>query len=198
MMRTFVKGAVLSGLAGPLFMMLLSGDTFASEVKVASTKPTDVFLVSLQHSPALERADIKIVVETVAREDDALDAVLKGSAEIALFTLDTLTNRKFESQPSLFSVFTEPFVFSNAEQIYRIEETPLGDAVLADVAHIGINPLGYWNRGLTQILARQPMTSPGDFRGITIGGDRDTTHTYDSAAPILTSLGANNLLKNLR
>lgn len=141
-MRSFKKIAVFSGLAGSFFLSLATS-TFASEVKVATTKSTDVFLTALQRSPSLERADVKIVIETVAREDDALDAVLKGSADIGLFTLDVLSNRKFDEQPTLFSVFTRPFVFRNAEQIYRVEDTPLGDAVLADLARIGVTPLGY-------------------------------------------------------
>lgn len=162
----------------------------ASEVKVATTKPTDVFLVSLQRSSSLARANIKIIVETVPKEKDALNAVLDGSAEIGLFTFNTLSDRKFDNQPTLFSVFTEPFIFSYPKQIYRIENTPLGDAVLADVARIGVTPLGYWNRGLTQILAKQPLTSPEDFRGITIGGWA-TTFGDNGATPILISLGAN-------
>jgi TRAP-type C4-dicarboxylate transport system substrate-binding protein len=183
-----LRGALLSGFAWPLFA---SAYALASEVKVVTTTPTDIFPLSLQHSPALEATDTKVVVEASSNEDDVLNAVLNGSADVGLFSLSVLSNRKFDEQPTLFSVFTRPFVFNSSEQIYRLEDTPLGDAALADVARIGVSPLGYWNRGLTQILAKQPLTSPKDFQGITIGANWTATLKDSGARPILMDLGAN-------
>jgi len=179
------------GMLAALSLIFRSDVTRAVEIKVAiTTKAADGFIRSLQSSPSLEHAGIKVVVQAVATDDAALDAVLKGSADLALFSLDVLSKRKFDDQPKLFSVFTRPFFFDSSDQIFRVEDSALGDAVLADVARAGVLPLAYWNRGLSQIVARQPLQSIESFRGLKVAGYPTDWFDQDTDKLILTSLGA--------
>ncbi len=176
-------------LAG-LSLLFQSDVSFATEIKLATAKAADAFVKSLQNSPSLEHAGIKVVVQRLPTDDAVLDAVLRGSADLGLFALDVLSKRKFDDQPRLYSVFTRPFFFESSDQIFRLEQTPLGDAVLADVARAGVLPLAYWNGGLSQIMAKRPLESVESFRGLIVASDSENWSREDTAKPILNSLGA--------
>jgi len=61
----------------------------------------------------------------------------------------------------------------------------LGDAVLADIGRAGVFALKFWNRGLSQIVAKQPISSIEDIRGLRMG-----TWSDAPASPFLAKLGA--------
>jgi TRAP-type C4-dicarboxylate transport system substrate-binding protein len=73
--------------------------------------------------------------------------------------------------------------------VIDIEDTPLGDAVLADVARTGIIPLSFWNRGQSQIWARKPLNSREQFNGISIAESASASGDIESRV-FFTSLGA--------
>jgi Bacterial extracellular solute-binding protein, family 7 len=165
-----------------------TGPAYARDVRLATAVPSDSFLLSLEGS--LERNGIKSIVQSTAKDDDVLDAILNGSADAGLFTLGALARRKFDDKPRLFSALTRPFVFHSSDQIFKIEQSPLGDAILADIARAGIVPLDYWNRGLSQIIAKQPLISIENFRGLTIGSSSTDLLKENGTNSILISLGA--------
>lgn len=173
------------------FLLAFGGSaTHAMEVRLATSKPDDIFAQSLQHSPALEHAGIKVIVQTVAQDDQVLDGLLNGTTDLGLFALDLLSNRKFDDQPKLFSLFTRPFFFESADQIFNVQHTPVGDAVLADIARAGLVPLSYWNRGLSKIVAKHPLNTPEHFRGLTVASYSTKWAKEYNTQPILHSLGA--------
>jgi TRAP-type C4-dicarboxylate transport system substrate-binding protein len=178
------RSAALGALAA-FSLLFQSNITYADEVKLATAKPDDAFVRALLNSPSLEKTGIKVIVQQVATDEDALDAVLKGSADLGLFLLEALFKRQFDDQPKLYSVFTRPFFFESSDQIFRFEQTPLGDAVLADLGRAGVFPMAYWNRGLSQVVAKRPLESVESFRGLTVARLKE-----DTAQPILMSLGA--------
>jgi TRAP-type C4-dicarboxylate transport system substrate-binding protein len=184
-----LKIAAIGALAG-LSLLSQSNLTLATEIKLATSRAPDTFVTSLQNSSSLEKAGIKITLQRLVNDDEVLDAVVTGSADLGLFALDVLSKRKFDDQPKLYSVFTRPFFFESSDQIFNLEETPLGDAVLADVARVGVLPLAYWNRGLSQIVAKRPLVSVESFRGLTVAGTSENWFKEDAARPVLTSLGA--------
>jgi TRAP-type C4-dicarboxylate transport system substrate-binding protein len=110
------------------------------------------------------RRECKSSLVRLATDEDVLDALIKASTDFGLFDLSVFSKRKFDPQPQLFSVFTRPFLFNSASEIVDVQNTPIGDAVLADVSRVGIFPLSYWNRGLSQIWSRQPVRSAEHFK----------------------------------
>jgi TRAP-type C4-dicarboxylate transport system substrate-binding protein len=169
------------------------GQAWAAEVTLAVTRATDPFVKELQSSKYLAQSGIKIKLVTVAKDEDVLDGVVKGAADLGLFPIGVLSNRKFEEQPQLYSVFTRSFLFNSATEILEVERTPVGAAVLADVSRIGIFPLSFWNRGLSQIWAKQPLYTAEQFHGLTIAEStarRPDDHQYEERNVLLASLGA--------
>jgi hypothetical protein len=169
----------------------------AVEVKLATTQPNDVFVRALQSSKYLAQSNIKLKLAPVEKDDDVLDSVIKGTADLGLFAVGILSNRKFEEQPQLYSLFTRSFVFTSGSELLDVERTPVGAAVLADVSRVGLFPLSFWNRGLSTIWAKSPVSTPEDFHGLTIAQDsmhrpsvRGADPHYEESNVLLTSLGA--------
>ena len=185
-LKVAIKAAMLSFVA--VLQSLTAGPAGATDTILATAKPSDSFLSLVRQS--LEVSGIKTVVKTFANDDDVLDAILNGSADAGLFGLTALAKRKFDKQPTLFSALTRPFVFHSFHQIYEIEQSPLGAAILVDIARSGIVPLDYSATGLSQILATKPLISPERFRDLTIGSSSVDWLKQDDTKSILLSLGA--------
>jgi TRAP-type C4-dicarboxylate transport system substrate-binding protein len=183
-----VDRLLLWATSGLVFLFALLGSALAADVRLATTQPDDTFISSFRSSRYLAKAGIRIAVVKVPTDDDALNAVMKGSAELGLFEFGVFSNRKFEKQPELFSVFTRPFLFHSASELLDVQNTPVGDAVLADVRQVGIFPLSFWNRGLSQIWTRQPVNTAEHLRGLTVGENSDRPPNREREM-IFTSLG---------
>jgi ABC-type amino acid transport substrate-binding protein len=140
----------------------------ADEVRLGSSVLFDQFSEAVRSSKYLDQAGIKVGIIRFKTGEDVLDAVLKGSIDFGLIPLTALSKRKYDDQPQLYSVFTRPFLFTSSSEVIDIEGTPLGTAVLADVARTGIIPLSFWNRGISQIWARKPVNSADHFAGLSI------------------------------
>jgi TRAP-type C4-dicarboxylate transport system substrate-binding protein len=169
MTRRASWGAAIASFAA--FFCIYVGTALAVEVKLATSQGSDSFISLLRSSKPLQQAGVKIVIVPMTKDEDVLDALIKGRADLGLFDLNALSKRKFKNQPELFSVFTRPFLFNSASEIVDVQNTPIGDAVLADVARVGIFPLSYWNRGLSQIWTRQPVRSAEHFKGLIVGAN---------------------------
>jgi Bacterial extracellular solute-binding protein, family 7 len=160
----------------------------AAEVKIATSQPDDGYITSLRSSPYLKEVGVNVTVIKVAADDDAFNLVFKGAAELGLFELKVFSNRKFDKQPELFSVFTRPFLFRSVTELLDIQSTPVGGAVLADIRSVGILPLGFWNKGFSQIWTRQPVNTVEHLKGLTVGENSDRPANREREM-IFTSLG---------
>ncbi len=187
--RRAAFGALLVVLAfaeGPVWPV------WSAEVKLATTRPNDTFVKALQSSRYLAQANIKLTLEPVRKDEDVVDSVIKGTADLGLFALSILSHLKFEEQPQLYTLFTRPFVFTSASELLDVEGTPVGAAVLADVSRVGFFPLSFWNRGLSQIWSKSPVYTPEHFNGLTIAESpvRRPDPQYEERKGLFTSLGA--------
>jgi TRAP-type C4-dicarboxylate transport system substrate-binding protein len=175
------------------FSFVCLGAALAGEVKLATTQINDPFVSSVRSSKYLQDAGITVVIVGMPADNDVLDALVNGSVDLGLFELGALSKRKFDNQPQLYTVFTRPFLFTSASEIVDVQKTPLGDAVLSDISRAGILPLGFWNRGLSQIWTKQPVYTVEHFRGLTVADSfpNDSNGTeYREREVLLTSLGA--------
>jgi TRAP-type C4-dicarboxylate transport system substrate-binding protein len=184
--KTFGSWRAMIG-AALASLFVSTGIVFAGEVRLATTQVNDPFVAAVRSSKYLQDAGITVVVVGMPKDVDVLDSLVKGSADVGLFELSSLSVRRFENQPQLYSVFTRPFLFNSASELVDIQNTPLGDAVLSDVGRAGILPLGFQNRGLSQIWSRSPVYMVDHFRDLTVA---NSSADNSNGEFVLTSLGA--------
>jgi TRAP-type C4-dicarboxylate transport system substrate-binding protein len=170
---------------------LLPNSSKAGDIKLAVplseasavTFDDDPFLSALRTSKDLAEVGIK-VVPTGSKE--ALDDVLSGRSEASLVSLGAFENRKFKGAvPTLFTAFTRPFLYDDTAELFAVQDTPLGSAVLADIGRTGVFALKFWNRGVSRIVSTQPVDSVTGIRGLKVA------FSDAQPDPTLSKLGAN-------
>lgn len=155
----------------------------AAEVALSAPISDDAFIRALQSSKDLEAADIKVVMKV---SKDVLRDVVSGESEVGLIPLhDFDAGRTDKNAPTLITTFTRPFLYDSLMELLAVQHSALGHAVLADIGRSGIFALTYWNRGLTKIVATQPIASVSSFHGLKIGVSSD-----GMANQVLMKLGA--------
>ena len=171
-----------------LFSSWSSIGAFAADARIAvpSYALQDPFVQTLRNTTILTDVGTKVqfISHDVAME--TLESVLKGSTDLALVTLDNVTQYKFKTPPELVPIFTRPFLFSAAQDAFSVQAAPLGNAVLADLNRTGLVALGFWNRGTSQLIAQNPVKTLADFRGLKVVASQDKTAT----AAVFTKYGA--------
>jgi TRAP-type C4-dicarboxylate transport system substrate-binding protein len=156
-----------------------SSPVSAGEVRLGIPQQKDAFIDSLLESKDLKAAGINLIVVRFPGDNNVLQATIDGSVEVGLFALSALDQIKIDESPRLYTTFTRPFFFQSGEEIFSIQNTALGDAILSDLRRANIFPLKFWNRGLSQIVSRYRISSVQDFQGLKVAAP---------AAPSLNTL----------
>ncbi|MEO5369849.1 MAG: TRAP transporter substrate-binding protein [Magnetococcus sp. DMHC-1] len=65
-----------------------------------------------------------------------------------------------------FEVFDLPFLFDNYDQLHKVTQGPVGQALLARLADKKILGLAYWDNGFKQMSANKPLKELADFKGM--------------------------------
>jgi len=170
-----------------VLLVAIPVESKSAEVKLGLPlqQQRDAFFESLTNSTELQAAGIQIIATHYLNDKEVLDATTEGSIDVGLFALSAFDQVRFDGL-RLYTTFTRPFFFRNGADLFAIQDTALGDAVLSDLRRAQLFPLRFWNRGLSQIVARQPISSVQDFYRLKVV-DRKSDATNTSA---LESLGA--------
>ncbi len=161
----------------------------ASDARLAvpQSAATSVFVSEIERSESLSRNDLKVGLDQYASEDAILEAVLNGSADVGL-VIDALIRHKFESQPTLASIFTHPFLFQNTQDLFDLQQSALRTAIFADISRTRLIPLAFWNGGNENIITTLRLDEPSDFAKLRIG-----IAGANAGAAMLTRLGATQI-----
>lgn len=65
-----------------------------------------------------------------------------------------------------FEVFDLPFLFDNYDQLHKVTQGPVGQALLSKLSAKGIIGVAYWDNGFKQMSANKPLREPADFHGL--------------------------------
>ena len=90
----------------------------------------------------------RALIEILPPSPAALDSIMKG--EIALSVIPSDRYARFDA--GRFAFFDLPFVLDDLNQVARLQQSAVGDAMLASVANEGLIGLQYWNLGLRRIF----------------------------------------------
>ena len=116
---------------------------------------------------AEERTQGRVKVEvypnsTLYKDKEELEALQLGAVQMlapSVSKFGPLGVREFE-------VFDLPYIFDNTEEMHRITQGPLGQALLSKLDARGILGLAYWDNGFKQMSANRPLRKPDDFKGL--------------------------------
>lgn len=166
--RAFSLGLLATG-ATPLFAPALTGRAAAARpVLVASllgeTKPeTKVWLKirDLVEATLPGRFAFNIVPNAaLGGEKDVNEGLRLGAIQASLSTLSALSAWAPESQ-----LFDMPFLFRDADHVRATAASNIGEALKAKLNEEGFIVGDYVNYGARHLLAKEPLTRPGNVAG---------------------------------
>lgn len=65
-----------------------------------------------------------------------------------------------------FEVFDLPFIFDNPQELQKVTNGPVGQALLGKLETRGITGLAYWNNGFKVMSANRPLKTVADYQGL--------------------------------
>jgi C4-dicarboxylate-binding protein DctP len=116
---------------------------------------------------AEERTKGRVKVEVypnsqLYKDKEELEALQLGSVQMlapSLAKFGPLGVREFE-------VFDLPYLFDNYEELHKVTEGPVGQALMKKLDSKGIIGLAYWDNGFKEMSANKPLKKPDDFKGL--------------------------------
>ncbi|MEO5346895.1 MAG: TRAP transporter substrate-binding protein [Magnetococcus sp. YQC-9] len=96
------------------------------------------------------------------KDKEELEAVQMGTVQMlapSLAKFGPLGVKEFE-------VFDLPFLFDDYEQLHKVTQGPIGQALLGKLTAKGLLGLAYWDNGFKQMSANKPLKNPEDFKGM--------------------------------
>ncbi|MGR4000881.1 MAG: DctP family TRAP transporter solute-binding subunit [Alphaproteobacteria bacterium] len=98
---------------------------------------------------------------TLYDDDKVLEAMLLGDIQMAAPSLS-----KMEKYTKRFRIFDLPFLFRDAESVYKFQDSDAGAELARSVESKGLIMLGYWPNGMKQLSANLPLLNPEDAEGL--------------------------------
>ncbi|WP_413044298.1 TRAP transporter substrate-binding protein [Pseudomonas sp. YJ42] len=98
---------------------------------------------------------------TLVGDADEMQALLDNKVQMLAPSLS-----KFTGYSPKLEVFDLPFLFDDEAAVARFQKREMSRELLRSMAHRGIYGLAYWNNGLKQLSASQPLRSPADAAGL--------------------------------
>ncbi|WP_313088913.1 TRAP transporter substrate-binding protein [Pseudomonas sp.] len=113
-----------------------------------------------------ERLAGKVKVEvypnsTLVGDADEMQALLDGKVQMLAPSLS-----KFGKYTKKLQVFDLPFLFDDQAAVQRFQKREMSRELLRSMADSGIYGLAYWDNGLKQLSATQPLRTPDDAAGL--------------------------------
>lgn len=152
-----------------------------------SDPATAQLIQALMDSPVLKSAEITIVPVDLGGERDIADMLIAGEIGLGLVSIWAIEQSAIDAErhPILAPVLNQPFQFASTEELLGIQETPFGEAILADINRTGLVGLSFWNRGQTHIVSRMDITTAADLKGLNI-----RTFRLQEGDEVLVAMGA--------
>ncbi|WP_296715301.1 alpha/beta hydrolase [Rhodoblastus sp.] len=160
-------------LAVILALLCLAAPAGAAEIRLAvpSAFAEDIFVKSLLASKILAGAGVTVAPKPVASDAEALAALEKGEADLAVFALDGENRRALQNSGAATTLLTRPFMFKSAEEVFLMQDSFLGMAATADASRSGLFPLKIWTHSIAYLLTHEPIRSEEDFARLKVAAE---------------------------
>ena len=98
---------------------------------------------------------------TLYKDKEEMEALQLGAVQMlapSLAKLSPLGLREFE-------VFDLPYMFDSYNDLHKVTQGPLGQALLTKLESRGIRGLAYWDNGFKSFSLDSPIRTPADLKG---------------------------------
>ncbi|MDR3373009.1 MAG: TRAP transporter substrate-binding protein [Ancalomicrobiaceae bacterium] len=165
----FTKRIVLGAIAGALSLGLAQAQ--AREFRSADVQPPDYPTVKAVQfmSETISKATngkytIKVFPSSqLGSEKDTIEQIKLGAIEFLRLNSGTLNT----ICPAMM-VPVLPFVFHDVDQMHRVLDGPIGDAILADCDAHGMVGLAFYDSGVRSFYTTKPVRTMADLKGMKI------------------------------
>ena len=120
---------------------------------------------ALVHERAGDRLRVEVHPDSqLWGDDDEIEALRLGAVEMLA---PSLSKFGMAGVPE-FEVFDLPYLFSEATQVRRVTEGPVGQALLRRLERQQMLGLGFLDNGLKHMSAQHPLRGVADFAGLRV------------------------------
>lgn len=120
---------------------------------------------ALVHERAGDRLRVEVHPDSqLWGDDDEIEALRLGAVEMLA---PSLSKFGMAGVPE-FEVFDLPYLFSEAAQVRRVTEGPVGQALLRRLERQQMLGLGFLDNGLKHMSAQRPLRRVADFAGLRV------------------------------
>jgi len=155
-----------------LLIMMLSSQALADPIVIrfSHVVPEDTpkgQMANYFKSLVKERlGDEKVIVNVFPKKElfndvEVIDALIRGDVELA-----APATSKLEKITKRLQVLDIPFLFESPQAAENFLNGTYGQRILGLFERKGIKGLGYFNNGMKQLSANQPLNMPGDVKGL--------------------------------
>ncbi len=112
----------------------------------------------------LTKGKVKVEVypnSQLYKDKEEMEALQLGAVQMlapSLAKFGPLGVREFEA-------FDLPYIFDNYEELHKVTQGAVGQALLAKLEPKGIKGLAYWDNGFKSFSANTPIKTPADLKG---------------------------------
>ena len=96
-------------------------------------------------------------------EVQVFEQIQFGGIDLARFSLGTMS----DTCPQ-FEVLALPFLYNDAEHMWRVLDGPIGEQFLTSARQAGVIGLSWFDAGARSFYTREPVQGLGDLKGLTI------------------------------
>ncbi len=170
-----------------LFCLLLSPPAEATNLRFIfpPTFANDVFVKSMLSSKALIDVGLVLTPVQAKSQDDAVEALKTGAADIGAFALSDAQLRAQDGNSAGGALLNQPFMYQSASDVMLMRNSFLGGAAAADAGRSGLFPLKLWTHGITYFLTRTPVRSAEEFAKLKVAAANGAPNVK-----ILSAVGA--------
>jgi len=155
-------------LAATFFVSVTSAVAVELKFGIEASNKGEPGFATFVAASSLKDADLEVRANPLRSESEVLQALLKGSLDVAAVTIETLIQGKYERQPKFAAALALPFQFEGSEQLFAFQDSVSGEVLLDDINQTGLVPLGYWNKGVSTLVTKQPVASMVGFKGLKV------------------------------
>ena len=166
--KTFFKGIIFTGMVCLIFSGF-SGVQAAEKItfKFGHVLQTDhpYHMMALKFKEELEKRNQNCVVnifpaKQLGNERDLVEGLQMGSVDIS-----TITSALTAGFVSGFKVFSLPFLFKDANHLFRVMDSDIGAKLSKDMEGAGLIKLGFVYGGSRDLYGRQPIRNLKELKG---------------------------------
>jgi TRAP-type C4-dicarboxylate transport system substrate-binding protein len=112
--------------------------------------------------------DTSITVVHFKTRVDVVDALVSGSVDAGMVTTEAILLSHAKEKPTLAPLMGSPLQFASEDELFKIQQSVVREAIFADVGRSEIVPIEFWSAGHSYLISRKAISSLESLKGLSI------------------------------